>query len=495
VAAHRRWQSWQVSLIVLPVAVSVYYALLQAGDSLAGAQVAVYVSANLTLAVCCLVAAFRHRNLRTALLLIGASAFLGAAADVVFYFLALVTDEVAYPSVADIGYVAAYPMMAAGLLALVRKRTPEWDGASSIDAAIVAVSAGYLTYEFVITPSIDVSAGNLANLVSVAYPIGDLMLIAVGARLLLGAGPRPVPLAFFGGYLVLVLFADTAYSIQSLNGTYAAGNFLDAFWMASGFLLAAGVLRPALPKMAERSSTGSPDATISRLALLAAAASIAPTSIIVQLLRDRTPQILVAAIVCNVLFWLVIARMAGLVSAQRNAAITDGLTGLRSRRFFDQALRTEANRATRSGTPLSLLLLDIDHFKKVNDTFGHDGGDRVLVEVAHRLSRLVRPGDVVARYGGEEFAILLPSADITQAEEIAERVRQGIAAAPIAVSPSRLRQVTVSIGAALMPADSVDTTSLVIVADRALYAAKNTGRNRVACADPNLSETALAEGL
>lgn len=473
--------------------VGVYYALLQVGDSVAGLQVAVYVSANVMLAVCCLVAARRHRSLSTVLLLISASAFLSGAADVVFYFLALVNGTVAYPSVADIGYVAAYPLMAAAMLALVRKRTPEWDGASTIDAAIVAVSAGYLTYEFVITPSIDVTANNIANLVSVAYPIGDLMLIAVGARLLLGAGPRPVPLAFFGGYLALVLFADTTYSIQSLNGTYEAGNLLDAIWMASGFLLAAGVLHPALPKMAERSSTRSPDATMSRLALLAAAASIAPTSLIVQLMRDREPHILIAATICNVLFWLVIARMAGLVSAQRHAAITDGLTGLRSRRFFDQALLNETIRAVRSGNPMSLLLLDIDHFKKVNDTFGHDGGDRVLVEVAHRLSRFVRPGDIVSRYGGEEFAILLPGADITQAQEIAERVRQGVAAAPIAVTKSSLYHVTVSIGVAPMPARDADPTSLIIFADRALYAAKNAGRNRVACTDSGLVKASLAE--
>ncbi len=478
---------WRLCVAALPVVIGVYYLLPRLGVSWAGVQVAFYVSANATLAAACLIAARRHRDLRTALLLLGGSAAVSVAADVVFYFLALVDGTVAYPSVADVGYLASYPLMAAGLLALVRKRTPEWDGASTIDAAIVAVSAGYLTFVFVIAPSIDVTASNLTNLVSVAYPIGDLMLITVGARLLLGAGARPVPLRFFGAYLGLVLFADTSYGIQTLDGTYQAGNYLDAFWMSSGFLLAAGILHPALPKMAERSSTSTPDATIGRLSLLAGAAPVAPTSIIVQSARHESPHVLLAAVICNVLFLLVMARMAGLVRAQRNAAITDGLTGLRSRRFFEQALRTETTRAGRTGHPMSMLLLDIDHFKTVNDTYGHDGGDRVLVEVAHRLGRLVRPGDLVARYGGEEFAILLPGADTVQARDIAERVRQGMAAVPIAVNTGRLHQVTVSIGIAPLPPQDADAASLVLFADRALYAAKNAGRNQVAGGEPGSS--------
>ncbi|WP_433303747.1 diguanylate cyclase [Actinoplanes sp. CA-030573] len=478
----RRLPAWQACLVAAPVIIALYYFLLHLGDSWSAVQVGLYVSANATLAITCLVCARRYPHLRLMLLLLGASALAGAAADVVFYVLALVQDTVAYPSVADVGYLAAYPLMAGGILALIRKRTPEWDAASAIDAAIVAVSAGYLTLEFIILPTIDVTAGNLTNLVSVAYPVGDLMLITVGARLLLGTGPRPAPLRFLAAYLLMTLFADTVYSVQSLDGTYRPGNFLDALWMGAGFLLAAGILHPAVPKMAERSATVTPDATVGRLALLATAAIVAPTSTILQVLRHADPHVLLASCICNLLFLLVLARMAGLVHAQRKAAITDGLTGLRSRRFFEQALHNETNRATRSGHPVGMLLLDIDFFKKVNDTYGHDGGDRVLVEVAHRVARLVRPGDLVARYGGEEFAILLPGADAGQACEIAERVRRGIAAAPIAVTGSRLHQVTVSIGVAFLPAAGVDASSLVLTADRALYAAKNAGRNQVVSA-------------
>jgi two-component system, cell cycle response regulator len=183
------------------------------------------------------------------------------------------------------------------------------------------------------------------------------------------------------------------------------------------------------------------------------------------------------------MFLLVLGRMAGLVRAQRHAAITDGLTGLRSRRFFEQALHAESVRAARTGSGLSMLLLDIDHFKTVNDTYGHSAGDRVLVEVARRLGGLVRPGDLLARYGGEEFAVLLPGASPSTAREVAERVRRGVAMAPVAVGGGRLHRITISVGFSGMPPACTDTDELVLAADRALYAAKGSGRDQVAGAE------------
>jgi two-component system cell cycle response regulator len=480
VATIRRPAAWQLCLGAAPVVIALYYWFVSLGGEWAGTQVALYVSANVTLTVCCLVAARRHRSLRLVLLLLAGSGTVSAAADVIFYFLALVEGEVAYPSVADVGYLASYPLMAAGLLVVVRRRTPGWDGASAIDAAIVAVSAGYLIYEVVIVPTMSVTTGNVTTLVSVAYPIGDLMLIVVGARLMLGAGPRTMALRLLGGYLGLVLVADTLYSVQSLDGSYRAGNYLDTFWIGASFLLAAAALHPSVRRLAMPSSVVTPDATPARLAVLALAAVIAPATMVVQYLRTGEPHVVVAGLVCTVLFMLVLGRMTGLVRAQRNAAITDGLTGLRSRRYFEESLRAEAARAGRSGADLGMLLLDVDHFKRVNDAFGHNGGDRVLVEVAHRISQLVRPGDLVARYGGEEFAILLPATDPAQAQEIAERVRRGMAAAPVAVGDDRLHRVTVSVGVAGLRATGDEPDRLVLAADRALYAAKDAGRDRVA---------------
>jgi two-component system, cell cycle response regulator len=478
--AARRVAAWHLCLGAAPIAIAAYYLLVHLGI-LPGTQVALYVSANAAFAGAALVVARRDRELRPIMLLLAASGLASVAADITFYFLALVDGEVAYPSIADIGYLAAYPLMAAGLLLIIRRRTPGWDGASAIDAAIVAVGAGYLVFEHIVAPTIQVTSGTFTQLVSAAYPVGDLMLIMVGTRLILGAGPRSSALRLIGGYLGLVLFADTMYSIQSLDGTYHVANYLDAIWMTSGFLFAAAVLHPSAPKLIARSNAVTPDATTGRLVVLAVAAVTAPASLLIQHLGGRRPHVIVAAVVCIALFLLVLARMAGLVRLQRLAAITDGLTGLRSRRYFEETLRHEVDRAARHGDPVGLLLLDIDHFKQVNDTYGHGGGDRVLIEVTHRLRALVRPGDLAARYGGEEFAVLLPGATPGETLEVADRIRRGIGGAPIAVGDGVLRAVTVSVGAAGVPALR-DADELVLAADRALYAAKNAGRDRVASA-------------
>jgi two-component system cell cycle response regulator len=487
--APRRITAWHLCLTAIPVVTVAYFALVRAGMWPAG-QVALYVSANVTFAVAALVTARRLPGMRTILIFLAGSAAAGATGDILFYMDALIHGEPPYPGVPDLFYLLAYPLMAIGLVLIVRRRTPGWDSASVIDSAIVAIGVGYLVFLFLVVPLVDFE-DKITSLVSIAYPIGDLMLIVVGARLMLGAGPRTTALRFIGAYLGLTLVADAIYGFQTQAGTYAAGNFLDAFWIAASFGLAAGVLHPSAPRLITVSNTATPDATPGRLIVLAIAAVTAPTSMVIQHLRGQEEHLITAAAVCNLLFLLVMVRMALLVQAQRHAAVTDGLTGLRSRRFFEQALGNQGERSAKFGSPVSVLLLDIDHFKSVNDTYGHNGGDRVLVEVTHRLRELVRPGDVVARYGGEEFAVLLPDTTTAQAGEIAERIRRGVSGAPIAVDESRLLTVTISGGIAGMPAAGT-TEELVLAADRALYAAKHAGRNRIASADDQAIEEPVA---
>ncbi len=157
-----------------------------------------------------------------------------------------------------------------------------------------------------------------------------------------------------------------------------------------------------------------------------------------------------------------------------NLATTDGLTGLKNHRAFQERLLSECETALRHETPLSLLLLDVDHFKQFNDTFGHPAGDAVLKQVARRLERTTRDCDFVARYGGEEFVVVLPQTDQAGALRAAERCRRAIENADWP-----LRPVTASIGITTLSLSCVGSDALIAAADRALYAAKSSGRNQV----------------
>jgi diguanylate cyclase len=176
-------------------------------------------------------------------------------------------------------------------------------------------------------------------------------------------------------------------------------------------------------------------------------------------------------------------RTQELESANRKLeelSTTDQLTGLKNRRFLETVMREEWSRCKRYGHPLSLLLLDIDFFKKVNDEHGHQAGDLCLQQVAQRIKLSSRwPTDKVARYGGEEFCLVLPETDAEGALTVAERIRAAVAAEPIITDNGPL-SVTVSLGAySLVPSDDQNVENLLHCADMALYASKENGRNRV----------------
>jgi len=168
--------------------------------------------------------------------------------------------------------------------------------------------------------------------------------------------------------------------------------------------------------------------------------------------------------------------------------LTDALTGVNNRRFFDQRAQEEVARAQRSHQPMSCLFVDIDHFKIINDSHGHQDGDKVLARVAGVIRQQLRSIDVVARYGGEEFAILLAQTGEVRAIEVAERIRARIELLELESEAGADIRVTVSIGVATQSAgDGEDSaklaTELVRQSDAALYRAKERGRNRVICAD------------
>jgi len=183
----------------------------------------------------------------------------------------------------------------------------------------------------------------------------------------------------------------------------------------------------------------------------------------------------------------------GLLERIKELAVRDGLTGLYNRRAFSDLLVQAIAREERQGGRFALLLLDLDHFKKLNDTFGHPAGDAALRCAAQVLDRHLRKGDQSARYGGEEFVVVLPGADEAGALKLAERVRQAIENERLIFEGARLA-VTASVGAAVWPRDGADATALLTAADRALYAAKEAGRNRTVAASSLGSPVLIESG-
>lgn len=166
------------------------------------------------------------------------------------------------------------------------------------------------------------------------------------------------------------------------------------------------------------------------------------------------------------------------VALARLAAI-DGLTGLSNRRVFDETLEREARRCGHAALPMSLLIIDIDHFKSFNDHYGHTHGDACLKRVAQAIgASMLRPTDVAARYGGEEFGVILPNVDVTGARVIAERIRLAVEDLAIAHDASTAAAV-VSVSVGLATVSCADAQTLLNTADRALYDAKRKGRNRI----------------
>nr|WP_224747068.1 GGDEF domain-containing protein [Pelovirga terrestris] len=170
-------------------------------------------------------------------------------------------------------------------------------------------------------------------------------------------------------------------------------------------------------------------------------------------------------------------ELAGSHEQINQLTVTDGLTGIANRRAFERALEVMHQRALRRESAFSLIICDIDLFKKINDTCGHPFGDQVIRQVAAEMKAVVRSGDLAARIGGEEFAVLLEDTDSKGAAEVAERLRDRVEKKQLR-HQGVLWPVTISIGVAAFPGDTGDTEKLINYADQALYRAKESGRNR-----------------
>ncbi len=200
------------------------------------------------------------------------------------------------------------------------------------------------------------------------------------------------------------------------------------------------------------------------------------------LVRPVDRQELLARVNTQVRRWRYTERLRSSVKASIELAVTDALTGLYNRRYLETHLTHLVDHSNNRGKALSVVALDVDFFKVINDTYGHDAGDKVLQELAHRIKANTRSIDLCCRVGGEEFILILPGTDVVLAEKIAERLRKGVAGRPFAIGVQAAIQVTLSAGIATLAGVDDSVEKLLKRADKALYMAKREGRNRVMCA-------------
>jgi diguanylate cyclase (GGDEF)-like protein len=177
----------------------------------------------------------------------------------------------------------------------------------------------------------------------------------------------------------------------------------------------------------------------------------------------------------------------------RNQSIRDPLTGLYNRRYLEESLNRELHRAKRAGRNVSLVMLDLDHFKHFNDTFGHQGGDILLKEAAEVIKSRVRAGDIACRYGGEEFSLILAEVDTEGAKRCVENIRERIKHLSLHNRGQTLGAVTISAGIAAYPADADSSEDLIHAADQALYRAKKAGRDCIFVYEPLESSSKLTD--
>ncbi|MBV9788219.1 MAG: GGDEF domain-containing protein, partial [Chloroflexi bacterium] len=435
------------------------------------------------------------------------------------YYELVLRIESPFPSVADVLYLAGYLPFTLGMLLLVRRRIRSGDIGSVIDAAMVTVSAGMLGLVYLMEPYIqDPTLTRVEQVVSVAYPLMDVFLVAIIAHILLSPGPRPLAYTFLGCSLILILGADITYAIMALNETYSTGSIIDYGWLLGYLSIGVAALHPSMRSLSALPPAPLVKLTYGRLIMLAAASLLGPAVLTMELVRGRPVSVLVILGGSALLFLLSLMRMQNLIrmlqttmaqlettlaslrSAVQNyqqveallshQAFHDSLTQLPNRAMFKDRLQRALAAAQRHQRAVAVLFLDLDGFKYVNDRLGHRAGDELLNLLAQRLQTCVRPEDTAARLGGDEFTILLEQLpDIGGALQVAERIISELHA-PFVIA-ERTLVVTASIGIAWSSAGQESVDEILRQADVAMYRAKAQGKACYALYDPAMNARAL----
>jgi diguanylate cyclase (GGDEF)-like protein len=375
------------------------------------------------------------------------------------------------PSPADALYLCFYPACYGALMLLASPRVRGISTSVWLDGLIAMLAVGAVGTAFVIPSVVTDTGGHVAVVATnLAYPVGDLLLIAlvVGGFALTGWRPGRA-WAMIGGGLLLFAVADSYYLYLAARGTFVEGTWLDAIWPAGMGLLAIAAWQPRSRPNTHRAGGWPVLAVPLPLALTLASVGVLVYGNFAHI--NLAALILAFAAVIAALLRLALSfREVRALSESRRQATTDELTGLPNRRYFYERLPTELQAAEANGLPLTLLVADLERFKELNDTLGHQAGDLLLQQLGPRVLDALRATDTLARLGGDEFGVLLPGCDGDAAVAIVEQI-QAILNQPFTIRGLNLH-VEASIGIASFPAHAEDIHALVRRADVAMYQAK-----------------------
>ena len=416
----------------------------------------------------CIAGGLVQRAGRLASLSLGAGLLAWALGDVIW----TLEGSPNGPSLADAFYIAFYPLAYLALVHLSRSYARPHQAMVWLDGVIAGLGAAAVTAAFAFDTILGAIGGSAPSVaVNLAYAIGDLVLLALAVGTFVVVPGRPVRLLLIAAGCAVMAIGDTVYLVQSSAGTYRVGSLLDLTWPAAMFLMSASVWVPARNPV-----TGSDPDRNHRFVLpaLASAASLA-ILMVGNFGHVSTVALGLAAATCVAVgarMALSLRRLTRLTNARHKQAITDELTGLANRRQLLDELDRHLNTLgpDLQHAAIALLLIDLDHFKEINDSFGHPAGDAVLKEIGPRLREVLRSGDVVARLGGDEFAVILDPGDLAKAISVAERITTALER-PIMLESASLH-VGASIGIALAHAHAHTSDELLRCADVAMYRAK-----------------------
>ncbi|MBV1856715.1 bifunctional diguanylate cyclase/phosphohydrolase [Catellatospora tritici] len=429
--------------------------------------------------------AVRHTTgrIRTAWWLLLGSNLLWLAGDMTWAFYVYTEPNgPPVPSVADVGYLTRYLLaMPAIMIGLGLKLR------GLLDALLVAAAGAAIGWQVILSP-LAPGSWNPADFVTFLYPVFSVVIVSVLAGLLMtGSHQVPASMVMVGVAFGMAALLDAAFAYSTVLGPYSSSSWLNLGWQAEALLLGLAALVAARrPSADDRWQLRASE--VSFLPALVAVLIVGGLAVADMILVGQIGRVTLSVAMLLIMGLLIRQIFAARDRARLNeqlraSAVTDSLTGLHNRRFFQEAIAVETDEA-HWRAPLSLILMDLDHFKDVNDNHGHLAGDAVLAEVATRLRRCLRASDLICRYGGEEFVCLLPRTGVAAAMELAEQIRADLRSTPVTVpGVAEPLALTASFGVACAdPAEDVgniDHGDLVNAADQALYRAKALGRDRV----------------